>query len=188
MSLLICLSDGKDGFLVTCLTNPLTTDIVRRRLWRRFFYPSSCCAFSFFAALLVPTGVEPAGTNAPNACSRLIAGAAFTARPLVRSFADAARQKPGPFWCPPLVLATRKASVPVTDPGPGRGQHKGTLRRHPHPFALIPFSHSLAHAACGGALVVSSCTPARSQCHSTRRSAPGDAGKGSNTRNRVWEN
>lgn len=34
------------------------------------------------------------------------------------------------------------------------------MRRHPHPFALFPFSHSLAHAACGGALAVSSCTPA----------------------------
>uniref|UniRef100_UPI001F4C39C0 hypothetical protein n=3 Tax=Serratia TaxID=613 RepID=UPI001F4C39C0 len=41
-------------------------------------------------------------------------------------------------------LATRKASVPVTDPGPGRGQHKGTLRRHPHPFALLPCGQSFA--------------------------------------------
>jgi hypothetical protein len=133
---------------------------------------------SVFAALLVPTGVEPAGTNAPNACSRLIAGTAFTARPLVRSFADAARQKPGPFWCIPLAVATRKASVPVTDPGPGRRRHKGSLRRHPHPFALSPVGRSLARAACGPALASSADTPSRSSCHGASHPAPAKSQKG----------
>nr|WP_241389941.1 hypothetical protein [Serratia liquefaciens] len=49
----------------------------------------------------------------------------------------------------------------MTDPGPGRGQHKGTLRRHPHP-----------------ALVSSADTPSRSCCHGASHPAPAKSQKG----------